>query len=68
MSPAYAEMMTVMRHFFTQMESRLTEEERKELVQTFSHLQRLITLLEKKGATVGLPRTARRPRGRKSES
>lgn len=68
MSPAYAEMMTVMRHFLTQMESRLTEEERKELVQTFSHLQRLITLLEKKGGTKGLSRPARRPRGRKAES
>lgn len=55
MSPAYSEMMTVMRHFFTQMESRLTEKERKELVQIFSHLQRLITL-----------RSARKPRGRKA--
>jgi hypothetical protein len=60
-------MMTVMRHFLTQMESRLAEEERKELVQTFSHLQRLITLLDKKGATAGLPRRARKPRGRKVE-
>jgi transcriptional regulator with XRE-family HTH domain len=68
MSPAYAEMMTVMRHFFTQMESRLTEAERKELVQTFSHLQRLITLLEKKGGTASLPRRAHKPRGRKAES
>lgn len=64
MSPAYAEMMMVMRHILTQMESRLTEEERKELVQTLSHLQRLITLLEKKGATASPPRSARKPRGR----
>lgn len=47
-SPAYDEMMTVMRHFFTQMESRLSEQERRELVQTLSHLQRLITLIKKK--------------------
>jgi transcriptional regulator with XRE-family HTH domain len=66
MSPAYAEMMTVLRHFFTQMESRLTEAERKELVQTFSHLQRLITLLEKKGGAAGMARSARKPRGRKA--
>jgi transcriptional regulator with XRE-family HTH domain len=68
MSPAYAEMMTVIRHLLTQMEFRLTETERKELVQTFSHLQRLITLLEKKGATAGSPRRAHKPRGRKAES
>ncbi len=68
MSPASAEVMTVMRHFFTQMESRLTEAERKELMQTFSHLQRLITLLEKEGATTGRHRSARKPRGRKAES
>ncbi|KFE62296.1 helix-turn-helix domain-containing protein [Hyalangium minutum] len=47
-SPAYDEMMTVMRHFFTQMESRLSEQERRELMQTLSHLQRLITLIKKK--------------------
>lgn len=47
-SPAYDEMMTLMRHFFTQMESRLSEQERRELMQTLSHLQRLITLIKKK--------------------
>jgi transcriptional regulator with XRE-family HTH domain len=64
-SPAYDEMMTVMRHFFLQMEARLTEEERKELMQTFSHLQRLITLMKKKEPAAGLPRRTRQRRGRK---
>ncbi len=66
-SPAYDEMMTVMRHFFLQMESRLTEEERKELMQTFSHLQRLITLMKKKEPTAGQPRRTRKARGRKQK-
>lgn len=57
-SPAYTEMMTVMRHFFTQMESRLSEEERRELMQTLSHLQRLITLVQKKRASASQPRRA----------
>jgi transcriptional regulator with XRE-family HTH domain len=68
-SPAYDEMMTGMRHFLMQMESRLTEEERKELKQTFSHLQRLITLIKKKKKEEpeGMPRRARKTRGRKRE-
>lgn len=57
-SPAYDEMMTVMRHFSTQMESRLSEEERRELMQTLSHLQRLITLIQKKRAAASQPRRA----------
>jgi transcriptional regulator with XRE-family HTH domain len=64
-SPAYDEMMTVMRHFFTQMESRLSEEERRELMQTLSHLQRLITLIQKKRPATNPPRStskARSPR------
>lgn len=65
-SPAYEELMTVTRHFFTQMESRLTEQERKELVQTLSHLQRLITLLERKGTATGRSRPARKARGKKA--
>jgi len=64
-SPAYDEMMTVMRHFFLQMEARLTEEERKELMQTFSHLQRLITLMKKKEPATALPRRTRQRRSRK---
>lgn len=64
-SPAYDEMMTVMRHFFTQMESRLSEEERKELMQTFSHLQRLITLMKKKEPASARPRRTRQRRSRK---
>jgi transcriptional regulator with XRE-family HTH domain len=66
-SPAYDEMMTVMRHFFLQMEARLTEEERKELMQTFSHLQRLITLMKKKEPAAGQPRRTRKARGRKQK-
>ena len=62
-SPAYDEMMTVMRHFFTQMESRLSEEERKELMQTLSHLQRLITLIQKKRPAASQPRHASKARG-----
>jgi transcriptional regulator with XRE-family HTH domain len=65
-SPAYDEMMTVMRHFFMQMESRLTEAERRELMQTFSHLQRFITLIKKKRPDKGLsrrePKASKRPR------
>jgi len=61
-SPAYDEMMTVMRHFFTQMESRLSEEERRELMQTLSHLQRLITLIQKKRPATGQPRSASKAR------
>lgn len=64
-SPAYDEMMTVMRHFLLQMEARLTQEERKELLQTISHLQRLITLMKKKEPATVLPRRTRKPRGRK---
>jgi transcriptional regulator with XRE-family HTH domain len=64
-SPAYDEMMTVMRHFFLQMEARLTEEERRELMQTFSHLQRLISLMKKKEPTTAQPRRTRKARGRK---
>jgi hypothetical protein len=60
-------MMTVMRHFFLQMEARLTEEERKELMQTFSHLQRLITLMKKKEPAAGQPRRTRKARGRKQK-
>ncbi|WP_224362449.1 helix-turn-helix domain-containing protein [Hyalangium versicolor] len=67
MSPAYDEMMTVMRHFFMQMESRLTEAERKELMQTFSHLQRFIALIKKKGPSKSQPRRAPKTRGRKRE-
>ena len=67
-SPAYDEMMTVMRHFFLQMEARLTEEERKELMQTFSHLQRLITLMKKKEPATALPRRTRKARGRKQKN
>jgi transcriptional regulator with XRE-family HTH domain len=68
MSPAYDEMMTVMRHFFMQMESRLTEDERKELMQTFSHLQRFIALIKKKKSPAEtLPRRAPKARGRKRE-
>jgi transcriptional regulator with XRE-family HTH domain len=55
-SSAYDEMMTVMRHFFLQMESRLTEAERKELMRTFSHLQRFIVLVKKKGPAKGQSR------------
>jgi transcriptional regulator with XRE-family HTH domain len=66
-SPAYDEMMTVMRHFFLQMEARLTEEERRELMQTFSHLQRLITLMKKKEPAAGQPRRSRKARGRKQK-
>ena len=66
-SPAYDEIMTVMRHFFLQMEARLTEEERKELMQTFSHLQRLITLMKKKEPATVLPRRTRKARGRKKK-
>ena len=62
-SPAFDEMMTVMRHFFLQMESRLSEEERKELMQTISHLQRLITLIKKKEPE-GMPRRTRKTRTR----
>jgi transcriptional regulator with XRE-family HTH domain len=61
-SPAYEEMMTGMRHFFTQMESRLSEEERKELMQTLSHLQRLITLVQKKRPAASQPRRASKAR------
>ncbi|MDY7232339.1 helix-turn-helix transcriptional regulator [Hyalangium sp. s54d21] len=64
-SPAYDEMMTVMRHFFLQMESRLTEAERKELMQTFAHLQRLITLMKKKGPSAVMSRRTRQSRSRK---
>jgi transcriptional regulator with XRE-family HTH domain len=64
-SPAYDEMMTVMRHFFLQMEARLTQEERRELMQTFSHLQRLITLMKKKEPASALPRRTRQHRSRK---
>lgn len=63
-SPAFDEMMTVMRHFFLQMEGRLSEEERRELMQTFSHLQRLITLIKKKREPAGMPRRTRKARGR----
>ena len=66
-SPAYDEMMTVMRHFFLQMESRLTEAERKELMQTFSHLQRLITLMKKKEPAAVMSRRTRQARGRKQK-
>lgn len=66
-SPAYDEMMTVMRHFFMQLESRLTEEERKELMQTFSHLQRFIILIKKKGPAKTLSRRAPKARSRKRE-
>jgi transcriptional regulator with XRE-family HTH domain len=66
-SPAYDEMMTVMRHFFMQMASRLTEAERKELMQTFSHLQRFIALIKKKGPAEALSRRAPKSRGRKRE-
>lgn len=66
-SPAYDEMMTVLRHFFTQMESSLAEDERKELMQTFSHLQRLITLLKKKRPAAGMPRRTPKTRGQRQE-
>jgi transcriptional regulator with XRE-family HTH domain len=66
-SPAYDEMMTVMRHFFMQLESRLSEEERKELMQTFSHLQRFIVLIKKKGPAKTLSRRAPKARKRKPE-
>jgi transcriptional regulator with XRE-family HTH domain len=62
-SPAFDEMMTVMRHFFLQMEARLSEEERRELMQTFSHLQRLITLIKKK-KPASMPRRTRKARAR----
>ncbi|HYH95718.1 helix-turn-helix transcriptional regulator [Hyalangium sp.] len=61
-SRAYEEMMTVMRHFFTQMESRLSEEERRELMQTLSHLQRLIALTKRKKPATGLPRRTSKAR------
>lgn len=67
-SPAYDEMMTAMRHFFMQVEPRMTEEERKELMQTFSHLRRLITLMKKKkekAPAKSLSRRTRQTRGRK---
>jgi transcriptional regulator with XRE-family HTH domain len=66
-SPAYEEMMTVMRHFFMQLESRLSEQERKELMQTFSHLQRFIVLIKKKGPSKTLPRRTPKPRNRQRE-
>jgi transcriptional regulator with XRE-family HTH domain len=66
-SPAYDELMAMMRHFFMQMESSLAEDERKELMQTFSHLQRLITLLKKKRPVAGMSRRAPRTRGLKRD-
>ncbi len=66
-SPAYDEMMTVMRHFFMQMEARLSDEERKELMQTFSHLQRLVTLLKKTEPSTARSRRARQSRTRKEK-
>jgi transcriptional regulator with XRE-family HTH domain len=65
-SPAFDEMMTAMRRFFLQLEGRLSEEERKELMQTFSHLQRLITLIKKK-EPARMPRRTRKSRARQKD-
>lgn len=63
MSPAYDEMMTLMRHFVIEMESQLAEDERKELMQIFAHLQRLITLIKKRKAEAAKSRRALAKRG-----